>query len=138
MEPYTTEAHPGVPAENNTAGVAAAASGAAPVYVLLAPVPDPHDPTRYCPRALVLVDHGGRWHAYPVYPDDRRALGSAAAANAVMVPAVQKWLRLRGWRTYEFFVPQRSSSAVALAPGGPVAVPAAPGLVPNGSGAPAR
>ena len=84
-----------------------AATGCPSVYVLLTPVPDQDDPTRYCPRAVVLVDHDGRWHAYPVFPEDRRAVGSSSAANAVMVPAVQKWLRQRGWRNYEFFVPQR-------------------------------
>lgn len=120
MEPSAPQACPELPAELSPAG--AAARGAPPVYVLLAPVPDPHDPTRYCARALVVVDHGGRWHTYSVYPDDRRALGSAAAANAVMVPAAQKWLRLRGWRTYEFFVPQRSGAAGPAAP----AVPGAP------------
>jgi len=97
-----------------------ATPGCPPIYVLLAPVPDKHDPTRYCPRALVLVDHDGKWHAYSVYPDDRRALGSRAAANAVMVPATQKWLRLRGWRTYEFFVPQRSPAAGSVGPGVPL------------------
>jgi hypothetical protein len=129
MEQPATEPCSGVATEISPA--VAATSGCPPVYVLLAPVPDPHDPTRYCPRALVLVDHGGRWHAYSVYPDDRRALGSAAAANAIMVPAAQKWLRLRGWRTYEFFVPQRSSAAGTVAPGGPGVPPFGPGVPPR-------
>ncbi len=81
------------------------------VHVLLAPVPDKDDPRRYCPRALALVNHGDKWEVYTVYPPDRRALGSRAAANAVMLPAAQKWLRQRGWRTYDVFVPQGSPTA---------------------------
>ena len=97
-----------------------------PVYVLLAPVPDADDPRRHCPRAFVVVNRADKWEVHTVYPPDRQALGSRAAANAVMLPAAQKWLRQRGWRTYDVFVPQGSSSAGGEAPPNDGATQASP------------
>ena len=79
------------------------------VHVVLAPDPKEGEPARFYLRALVLAEVDGQLTVHHVYEDDRHAVGSRMEANGIILPVVQRWLRNKGWRTYEVFFPDGTS-----------------------------
>ena len=76
------------------------------ICVVLAPDPKGGCPATFYPRALVLAETDGQLAVHHVYEDDRHAVGSRGEANGIILPIVQRWLRNKGWRTYEVFFPE--------------------------------